>query len=127
MDIAKAFDSVSHVKLINVLKSFGISVNVVAWLEEFLSNRKQHVCIGTVVSPGLPVLSGVPQGGVIGPLLFVIYMDGLTKHLGCTETNINIKLFADDAKIFGQDRTNVQMALDNTSVWTRNRKLKLAY
>ena len=127
MDIAKAFDSVSHTKLVRVLKSYGISDNVVAWVEEFLFNRKQHVCIGTVVSSGLPVLSGVPQGGVIGPLLFVIYMDGITKHLDLAEKNISIKLFADDAKIFGKDRANVQMALNQTSTWTQNRQLNLAY
>jgi hypothetical protein len=126
MDIAKAFDSVSHTKLICVLQSFGICHNVVAWIEEFLSNRQQHVCIGRSVSPGLQVLSGVPQGGVIGPLLFVIYMDGMCKHLDLVQNNVKLKLFADDAKIYGQDHDHLQMALNNVSMWTSNRQLCLA-
>ena len=63
LDISKAFDSVSHAKLIHVIKSYGISPNIVKWTKEFLRDRQQRVCLGTSVSAPLPVKSGVPQGG----------------------------------------------------------------
>ena len=126
LDIAKAFDTVSHVKLIKSLQSYGISHNVVMWIKEFLNNRTQQVCIGTSTSTPLQVISGVPQGGVIGPLLFVIYINSLCAIVNSTADCTTIKLFADDAKIYGKNKTSVQQTLNTTLSWINDHQLKVA-
>ncbi|MEC8568518.1 MAG: reverse transcriptase family protein, partial [Pseudomonadota bacterium] len=126
MDIAKAFDSVSHVKLIKVITSYGIDKNLTNWLNEFLKNRTQRVCIGKTVSQPVKVVSGVPQGGVIGPLLFVIFIDDLCKMKILKDKEVSIKLFADDSKIYSKCPTKLQLALNDSLTWTNNRQLKVA-
>ena len=126
MDIAKAFDTVSHAKLISVMKSYNIGIEFTNWLESFLDNRVQCVCIGKAVSSPRPVHSGVPQGGVVGPLVFVIYMDGILKNLGSRTNDVKMKLFADDSKIYSKNPEQLQVALNNCIAWTQNRQLKVA-
>jgi len=94
LDFAKAFDKVLHRRLALKLASHGISGKLLQWIVVWLSDRKQRVCInGTKLSWRL-VLSGVPQGSVLGPLLFLIWSD---------EGILNwILKFADDTKIFGR-------------------------
>ncbi len=96
VDFSKAFDSVSHSKLIYKLKCYGISGGLLSWLRSFLINRTQCVVCHNVVSEWKPVLSGVPQGSVLGPLLFTVFVNDLP----CVVKNSQIALFADDAKIF---------------------------
>ena len=73
LDYAKAFDKVDHgVVLLNKLKNFGICGKLGEWLHSFLTNRRQHVRIPGGVSKGDNVLSGVPQGTVLGPVLFLV-------------------------------------------------------
>ncbi|MCG8431179.1 MAG: hypothetical protein MJA29_08390, partial [Candidatus Omnitrophica bacterium] len=96
IDFAKAFDTVSHSKLLLKLPKNGISGKLLIWLEAFLTKRKQYVIMDEFKSPSFPVKSGVPQGTVLGPLLFKIYVNDLETVV----INSEIALFADDAKIF---------------------------
>ena len=122
-DIAKAFDSVSHKKLIQVVQTYGINESAVCWLSNFLTDRKQSVCVGSSVSSLLPVSSGVPQGSVIGPLLFLIYFDNITTTL---HGSSRMKLFADDAKLYDTNSSTLQMSISNLLSWLADYQLNIA-
>ena len=77
MDFAKAFDSVPHFRLLVKLNSLGIGSDVLAWIKAFLSNRKQRVVIEGVSSPWANVISGIPLGSVLGPTLFVVFINDI--------------------------------------------------
>ena len=121
-DIQKAFDSVSHSKLIKTLSQYKINRNLVEWFKEFLQERTQRVVISNTFSESLPIFSGVPQGGVIGPLLFIIYINDIATEV---DSNSNIKLFADDTKIFSQSNLVLQNSLDKIYHWLKERRLNL--
>ena len=97
IDFRRAFDSVVHSKLLYKLHNIGIEGKLLCWIAEFLSGRSQSVIIGESVSNSVPVISGVPQGSVLGPLLFLVFINDLCDVFG---PDIKIKLFADDAKIY---------------------------
>lgn len=122
-DLAKAFDKVSHSKLLEVIKSYGISGNILSWLQNFLTNRTQSVVINNYRSNPLLITSGVPQGSVIGPLLFLLYIDDI--NTACT-TGSKVCLFADDAKIYSTDPADLQISLDHISLFFTKRQLELA-
>ena len=95
-DISKAFDTVSHDILLNKLWSIGITGVLWAWFKDYLTYRFQSVCINNSYSDLLPVLSGVPQGSILGPLLFIIYINNMTSYIN----QIQLLKFADDTKCF---------------------------
>ena len=76
IDFAKAFDSVSHYKLFAKLQSYGITGNLHKWITRFLLNRTIKTRVGSAYSTILDLKSGIVQGSCIGPLLFIIYIDG---------------------------------------------------
>jgi len=95
LDFSKAFDKVCHRKLIIKMKHYGIGSNVLSWITDFLSNRSQCVVVRGKSSKRSPVISGVPQGTVLGPLLFLIYINDMPN-----EVKSKIALFADDAYLY---------------------------
>ena len=95
LDFRKAFDLVSHKHLLLKLQKHGINGQIGNWIKAFLENRKQKVVIRGHESDELEVLSGVPQGSVLGPLLFLIFINDLPKCTACP-----VCLFADDSKIY---------------------------
>ena len=97
LDFAKAFDSVPHRRLLGKLQSYGITGNLHRWIEAFLVGRIQRVCVNGKLSSEETVLSGIPQGSVLGPLLFVVYINDLPTQLNCSSL-----MFADDTKIFSR-------------------------
>lgn len=97
MDFSKAFDKVPHIKLIDKMKVIGIPPEIINWVIAYLTNRKQYVDINGFTSGYLGVLSGVPQGSVLGPILFNIYINDLVQAI---RPGVSVKLFADDCIIF---------------------------
>ena len=96
LDFSKAFDSVSHNLLIHKLQSFGFHSILLNWFRGYLSNRMQRVVIDGSNSDWLPVVSGVPQGSILGPMLFLCFINDMPS----SAHNSTMALFADDSKCF---------------------------
>ena len=115
----KAFDTVPHRRLIETLSYYGIRGPVLTWISDFLTDRKLQVLVNGCKSTMYEVLSGVPQGSVLGPLLFIIYINMLIQKC---ETK-NMFLYADDIKIFKEirsedDMQDLQALIDKMYDWT---------
>lgn len=117
LDFCKAFDKVPHKRLLKKLWGYGIRGNIYAWILDFLSDRKQYVRISGNSSEPVMVTSGVPQGSVLGPILFLIYINDLPEVIPAIT-----KLFADDAKIYRSISTiqhvdQIQLSIDEAVAW----------
>ena len=95
LDISKAFDRVWHKGLLFKLKQAGINSTLLQWLSSYLSDRKQRVLIPGGSSSWLPIKAGVPQGSILGPLLFLIYINDIVLNVNST-----VRLFADDTSLY---------------------------
>jgi hypothetical protein len=118
LDFSKAFDSVPHQRLLLKLKTLGMGETLINWVRSFISNRKQRVMLNGKFSKWESVTSGVPQGSVLGPVLFLMYINDLPDAISqCT------KIFADDTKIYGKiennDSCNLQNDINNASTWSQ--------
>ena len=94
-DISKAFDRVWHKGLLHKLRGIGCSGKVLSWFSSYLSGRRQRVVLNGKFSKWVEVLAGVPQGSILGPLLFLIYINDIVKRIGGS-----IRLFADDTSLY---------------------------
>jgi hypothetical protein len=124
LDFAKAFDKVPHKRLIKKVISHGIQGNVAGWIQAWLEDRKQRVCVGGESSDWSGVTSGVPQGSVLGPTLFLIYIDDLEDN-----TVTNTLKFADDTKLYRpvvnrEEADILQQDLDLLVKWAEKWKME---
>ena len=118
LDFQKAFDKVPHQRLLLKLKAHGIGDSITDWIEQWLTDRRQRVVVDGEVSNWKSVLSGVPQGSVLGPILFLIYINDLDDS-----TTSNVLKFADDTKLFRKvntdgDKQHLQNDVDRLVKWS---------
>lgn len=119
LDFSKAFDSVPHQRLLYKLEHYGIRGRMLNWFKNFLTNRKQRVLLRNGLSEWTNVISGVPQGSILGPLLFILFVNDLPSFASLTA-----KLFADDTKLYGpantiEDCQEIQNDINNFSAWSK--------
>ena len=125
LDFSKAFDKVSHYKLSTVLNNIKLNKQIIQWINNYLTGRSQVTAVESCYSDSITITSGVPQGSVLGPLLFIIYIQDLINKIQseCKETTIYA--FADDVKLLSTNPTDLQRALTLVDEWTSTWKLLL--
>ena len=124
LDFRKAFDVVPHTRLLTKLEAYGVCGNLLQWIRNFLVGRKQRVVLNGCSSTWSNVLSGVPQGSVLGPLLFSLYVNDIPSLVDSP-----ILLFADDTKVYRaikcrEDHLQLQSDIDKLLVWSNMWQLK---
>ena len=124
LDFSKAFDSVYHNMLIHKLHKLGFSGKLLLWISDYLKDRSQRVVLDGVSSEFVPVTYGVPQGSILGPLLFLLFINDMPD---CAKHSI-LSLFADDAKFFLKiinvdDCERLQHDLNSLYEWSQVWKL----
>ena len=119
LDFAKAFDTVPHIRLIHKLKLAGIRGKCLNWIYNFLTDRRQRVVLRNGTSSWQQITSGVPQGSILGPILFLLYVNDLPDYV-----ESKAKMFADDTKVYNNIRSladceALQNDLNNLAVWSK--------
>ena len=125
IDFSKAFDLVCHDILLTKLYKYGVRGGLLDWCRDYLTNRQQRVVVKGEVSDWLPVTSGVPQGSLLGPLFFIVYINDLP---GVISKGSSIALYADDSKMYRvintqEDLSNFQSDIDKISEWCKMNKM----
>ncbi|BHF73635.1 hypothetical protein SprV_0401671700 [Sparganum proliferum] len=120
IDFSKAFDSVPHQRLLHKLNQTGMKGKPLKWIQSFLLDRSQTVYVGGQQSTEVAVESGVPQGSVLGPTLFIIYINDRVHELDC-----GVSMFADDMKLWSVIRTaddeqHLQVNLTRIQEWSND-------
>jgi hypothetical protein len=124
LDFSKAFDQVPHQRLLLKLKHYGITGNILTWISTFLTTRSQKVVLEGVSSTSANVISGVPQGTVLGPLLFLLYVNDIPSYVSS-----QTRLFADDGLLYREinttsDAASLQKDLDSFCIWEKEWEMK---
>ena len=121
LDLSKAFDSISHQRLLQKLSTVGASPTAIMWFQSYLSGRTQLVRIGSVRSDPLPITHGVPQGAILSPLLFCIYLNDLP----CTPQFCHLESYVDDSKVllsfnvtdYSNAKIKLEEDLQRVAIW----------
>ena len=119
LDLKKAFDTVDHRALLSKLTHFNFAEDALVWFQSYLSNRRQSVSVGSTKSPHLECSAGVPQGSILGPVLFSVYINDLPNI--CEK--VHFQMYADDAAIFTSAKSTQEAsyiltsALENIQQW----------
>ena len=117
LDFSKAFDKVNHPKLLHKLQMHGVQGKTLSWIQSFLVGRTQSVVLEGGCSDEVPVSSGVPQGSILGPILFLLYINDLFNNV-----QSQVRLFADDTTVYltinhPSDASSLQKDLDLLQRW----------
>ena len=132
LDLSAAFDSVDHAILLRRLEvSYGIRGTSLGWFTSYLNNRFQYVCCGPLKSTPTMVLCGVPQGSVLGPILFLLYTADIIRLI--ESHGLHPHVYADDTQMYGfcrpaaadQLQERISMCIDDVALWMRSNRLQL--
>ena len=129
-DFTKSFDSVPNKALIEKLQAMGLDGFLIQWITDYLTNHKQCVVVGGATSEFVPVVSGVPQGSVLGPLLFLIYINGIAELP--LSPGSKLVIYADDVLLYrpirqASDFQLLQQDVDALGLWADNNYLTLNF
>ena len=124
LDYQKAFDTVPHQRLLKQIESFGISDKALKWIQSFLNNRRQRVRVNNETSEWKPVLSGIPQGSILGPILFTLYVNDIPDKLKSI-----IAMYADDTKLLStitsdNPKNDLSVDLETLEEWANMFQMK---